>query len=132
MKTLARIALVTLMLAIAAPVYSNTGMQAIQIFNCEFNGDAGEDEVMEMAAAWLKAARNTKGGENLNAYIRFPVAEGRDGDGDFRFVITTPTFAEWGAFTDAYEDSDAAKVDDELDKLVDCGESTIWEGIQIK
>lgn len=132
MRTFARFALVSLMLIMAAPVYSNSGMQAIQIFNCEFNGDADVDQVMEMAATWLKAARNTKGGENMNAYIRFPIAEGRNAEGDFRFVITTPTFAEWGAFTDAYEDSDAAKVDDEFDNLVDCGQSTVWEGIQIK
>lgn len=132
MKNFARFAMVSLMLIMAAPVYSNSSMQAIQIFNCEFNGDADVDQVMAMAATWLKAARSTKGGENMNAYIRFPIAEGRNAEGDFRFVITTPTFAEWGAFTDAYEDSEAAKVDDEFDNLVDCGQSTVWEGIQIK
>lgn len=137
MKTFARLALVSLMLIIAAPVSAQ--MQAIQIFNCEFNDDAmgegeevGLDEVIARASDWLKAARATKGGENINAYIRFPVAEGKSNEGDFRFVITAPSFAEWGAFTDAYEDSAAAKADDEMDKLIDCGESTIWEGMQIK
>jgi hypothetical protein len=130
MKTFARLVLVSLMLMIAAPVYAQ--MQAIQIFNCEFNGETEVDDVMAMAATWLKAAKNTKGGENINAYIRFPVAEGKSNEGDFRFVITAPTFAEWGAFTDAYETSAAADVDDEMDNLVDCGESTIWEGMQIK
>lgn len=137
MKTFARLALVSLLLIIAAPVSAQ--MQAVQIFTCEFNDDAveegeevGLDEVMAMASNWLKAARATTGGENINAYIRFPIAEGKNSEGDFRFVITAPSFAEWGAFTDAYEKSAVAKADDQLDELIDCGESTMWEGQQIK
>ena len=132
MKTFIRLALVSLMLLMAAPAWSASGMQAIQIFNCTFNGDAEINDVVALASSWVKAVKETKGGENINAYIRFPIAEGHGGKGDFRFVITAPTFAEWGAFTDAYEDSGAAAVDDELDKLVDCGESTIWEGMQVE
>lgn len=132
MKTFARAVLVSLFLCIAAPAYSASGLQAIQIFVCEFNGDTTADEVMVMASAWLKAAKGMKGGKNLDAYIRFPIAEGGDAKGDFRFVITTPTFEEWGAFTDGYEGSPASKVDDEFDNLVDCPDSTMWEGIQIK
>ncbi len=132
MKTLARSIIVSLLLLTAAPAYSSSGLQAIQIFVCEFNDGATAEQVLEMASTWLKAAKGMKGGENLDAYIRFPVAEGGDAKGDFRFVITTPTFEEWGAFTDAYEDSPASKVDDEFDNLVDCVDSTIWEGIQIK
>ena len=85
-----------------------------------------------MSDTWLKAARKTKGGENMNVGIRFPIAEGAQGQGDFRFVITTPTFAEWGAFTDAYEGSEVAKVDEKFGNLADCGQSTIWEGMMIK
>jgi len=132
MKIFARTILVSLLLIIAAPAYSNSGLQAIQIFVCEFNDDATADKVMAMASTWLKAAKGMPGGKNLDAYIRFPVAEGGDAKGDFRFVITTPTFAEWGAFTDAYEGSAASKVDEKFDNLVDCPDSTIWEGIKIK
>jgi len=132
MKSFARSVLVSLLLVITAPAYSAPDLQAIQIFVCEFNDDATAEQVMAMASTWLKAAKGMKGGKNLDAYIRFPVAEGSDAKGDFRFVITTPSFEEWGAFTDAYEGSPAAKVDDEFDNLVDCIDSTIWEGIQIK
>ena len=132
MKTFTRSVLVSLLLFIAAPAYSGSGMQAIQIFNCEFNGDATVEQVLTMASSWLKAANGMPGGKNLEAIIRFPVAEGPAGTGDFRFVITTPTFAEWGAFTDAYEGSAASKVDDEFDNLADCGGSTMWEGLFIK
>ena len=130
MKTFARLAIVSLLLMIAAPISAQ--MQAIQIFNCEFNGDTEIDDVVALASKWVKAAKATKGGENVNAYIRFPIAEGKSNEGDFRFVITAPSFAEWGAFTDSYEESAAADVDDEMDNLVDCGESTIWEGMQVK
>jgi hypothetical protein len=131
MKTFTRSILVSLFLIIAAPAFSaiGPGLQAVQIFVCEFNDDATAEQVMEMSAAWHKAATKVKGGENMSVYIRFPIAEGSAGEGDFRFVITTPTFAEWGAFTDAYEGSAVSKVDEQFDNLADCGQSTMWEGI---
>ena len=132
MRTFAHAILVSLLLMIAAPAYSNSGLQAIQIFVCEFNDDATADQVMAMTSTWLKAAKEMKGGKNMDAYIRFPVAEGSNAKGDFRFVITTPSFEEWGAFTDAYEGSPAAKVDEEFNNLADCGDSSMWEGIKIK
>ena len=132
MKTFTRSILIALLLMMAAPAYSAPGMQSIQIFTCEFNDDATAEQVLAMASTWLKAAKGMPGGKNLDAYIRFPVAEGGDGESDFRFVISTPTFAEWGAFTDAYEGSAAAKVDDEFDNLVDCVSSTMWEGLKIQ
>lgn len=132
MKTMIRLILISMLMVVASPAYSSPGMQAVQIFICEFNDDATSDQVLTMASTWLKAARSMPGGKNMDAFIRFPIAEGPEGEGDFRFVITTPTFAEWGAFTDAYEDSAAAKVDDELDDLADCGQSTMWEGLKVQ
>ncbi len=132
MKNFTRSILVSLLLIIAAPAYSAPDLQAIQIFSCTFNDDATPDQVMEMASAWLKAAKGMKGGKNMDAYIRFPVAEGTGAEGDFRFVITTPSFEEWGAFTDAYEGSEAAKVDEKFDNLADCPDSTLWEGLKVQ
>ena len=131
MKTFTRSILVALFLIIATPAYSISGSQVLQIFVCEFVDDkASEDKVMELAAAWLKAAKQMEGGANMGLVIRFPIAEGDGVKGDFTWVISTPTFAEWGAFTDAYEGSAVSKVDDQLfDNLADCGQSTIWEGM---
>ncbi len=131
MKTFTKAILVSLFLIIGAPAYSASGMEAIQIFDCEFNNDATSEQVLAVSADWLKAARNTNGGKNLNLAIRFPIAEGNTGDGEFRFVIVLPSFTEWGEFTDAYEGSEVAKVDDQLHELADCGSSTLWEGILI-
>lgn len=123
MKTLIRVMAISMLMIFAAPAYSET----IQIFNCTFEGDATEDDVSAMASKWLKAAKTLKGGDNLQIAIRYPVAAAVT-DVDFKFVVITPTFAEWGAFTDAYEASVLQEIDDELFKIANCGESSLWEG----
>jgi hypothetical protein len=132
MKTFSRSVLVSLLLIIAAPAFSETRMQAIQIFVCDLNGDATADQLLEVTAAWVKAARNTKGGKDIEVAIRYPIAEGGDAPGDFRFVIVLPSFSAWGAFTDAYEGSEVEGVDEQLYELADCGKSTIWEGMILR
>jgi len=127
MKTLIQLALISLLMVFASPAYSD----AIQIFNCEFEGEATEDDVFDMAAKWLAAAKTTKGGKNLKIYIRFPVAASVD-DIDFKFVLVTPDFAEWGAFTDAYELSKLVEIDDELEKVAACNDASLWEGEEVK
>ena len=127
MKTLIQVMAIAMLMVFASPAYS----EAIQIFNCEYEGEATEDDVREMASKWLKAAKTMKGGENLQVAIRFPVAASVD-DIDFKFVVITPNFAEWGAFTDAYELSDLQEIDDELFKVANCNDASIWEGEMIK
>ena len=127
MKKLLSLMLVSLFMLVASPVYA----EAIQIFNCEYEGDATEDDVFDMAGKWLAAAKTLKGGENLQVVIRFPVAASVD-DIDFKFVLVTPTFAEWGEFTDAYEASKLQEIDDELYKIADCNDASMWEGEVVK
>jgi len=116
-----------MLMAIASPVYSD----AIQIFNCEYVGDATEDDVRALADKWRIQAKTMKGGENLRIYARFPVAASVD-DIDFKFVLVMPDFAEWGEFTDAYDQSKLEEIDDEIDKIVDCDDASLWEGEEIK
>ena len=127
MKTLIRVMAIAMLMVFASPAYSET----IQIFNCTYEGDATEDELSAMASKWLKAAKTMKGGENLQIGIRYPVAASVN-EVDFKFVVMTPTFAEWGAFTDAYDLSELQEVDDELFKVANCGDSSLWEGGFIK
>ncbi len=133
MKIFTKSLLLALPLIIAAPAYSDS-LEAIQIFRCEFNDETtSEDDVVELAAVWLKAAKQTAGGKNMSLAVRFPVADGEASDSDFTWVISTPTFAEWGEFTDAYDDSPVSKVDDKLfNDLADCGDSSMWEGITME
>ena len=73
MKTFTRSILGSLFLIIAAPAFSalSPGAHAVQIFVCEFNDDATSEQVLEMSASWLKAARKTKGGEFLFSAFLF-------------------------------------------------------------
>jgi len=132
MKKFTSAILASLFLISAAPAYSET-LSAIQIFRCVFiDKTISEDEVVDLAEDWLKAAKQTKGGENMRLVVRFPMAIGAVGTGDFTWVISMPTFAEWGTFTDNYEGSAVSKVDDRLfSDLADCGQSAIWEGIEV-
>ena len=127
MKTFIRLMIISMLMLIASPAYS----EAIQIFNCEYEGDATEDDVFDMAGKWLAAAKTLKGGENLQIVVRFPVAASVD-DIDFKFVLVTPTFAEWGQFTDNYEASKLQEIDDELFKVADCNDASMWEGDVVK
>jgi hypothetical protein len=115
--------IISMLMLVASPAYS----EAIQIFNCEYEGDATEDEVFEMGAKWLAAAKQIKGGKNLKVVIRFPVAASVD-DIDFKFVLVMPDFADWGVFTDNYEASKLAEIDDELEKVAECNDASLWEG----
>ena len=136
MKNLASSIFVSLLLIIAAPAYADSNSRVFQVYYCEYTEDTtaddddADDAVLALAHAWLEAAKKTPGGANMSLAIRFPIAEGDGVDGDFVWVISTPSFAEWGQFTDAYDGSAVADVDDELfANLADCGQSTLWEGI---
>ena len=127
MKTFIRLMIISMLMLVASPAYA----EAIQIFNCEYEGDATEDDVFAMASKWLAAAKQTEGGKNVQIAVRFPVAASVD-DIDFKFVVVTPNFAEWGKFTDAYDLSKLQEIDDELFKVADCNDASLWEGEVIK
>ena len=127
MKTLIRLMIISMLMVIASPAYS----EAIQIFNCELEGESTYGDVNAISAKWLKVAKTVKGGENLRLFIRHPVAASTD-DIDFKFVLATPDFAEWGAFTDAYEGSSLADLDDEIEKIAVCNDASLWEGGEIE
>jgi len=128
LNTVKRFLIVTTVLVFAAPAYSGSAMQ---IFRCSQDDDATDEQVDAIASEWLKAARGMKGGEKLEGHLLFPIAADM-GEHDFAFVLTAPSFQEWGAFADAYAGSPAEEIDDKFDKLADCTKSTLWESFQVK
>jgi len=128
-KSITRSIMVATLLVLAAPAYSLGS--AMQIFHCSQDDETTDEQVDEIAMAWLKAARSMKGGENLQGYLRFPVAADT-GENDFTFVLVAPSFAEWGTFTDGYAGSPAEEVDAKFDELADCTKSTLWESHEVK
>lgn len=129
MKIIISAVLVSMLMIVAVPAYS--GGVATQIWRCELDDDASEKDVKAHAAKWLKAAKTMKGGENLEAYVYFPVAVNNMAETDLIFMVTVPTFAEWGTFWDSYGGSAAAAADKE-NKLVACPGSAVWEVFKIK
>ena len=105
---------------------------AVQMWKCEMDDDATEAEIKESAQKWLAAAKKVKGGENLEASVYFPVAVNATGETDLWFVVTTPSFEEWGRFWDNYEGSEASKVENANNDHVICPDSAVWERVKVK
>ncbi len=126
MNLIMRLMIVSLMMMVAAPAWSAS---AVAVYTCEQDEDASEADVNAAAAEWLKAAKTMKGGENLDAFVMFPMAVTM-GESDFLFVVTAPSFAEWGAFMDGYEGSAAAESDRKHADVADCPDSALWESVK--
>ena len=129
MKIIVSAVFISMLMIAAAPAYS--GGVAVQMFKCEMDDDASEKDVKDYAAKWLKAAKTMKGGENLEAYVYFPVAVNNMAETDMVFAIIAPSFAEWGMFWDSYGGSAAAAADKEHD-MISCPDSAVWESFKIK
>ena len=128
MKTFMRVMVVFVLMFVAAPAYA---AEATQMWKCELDGDISEEKVIANAGEWLKAARTMKGGERLEAHVYFPVAVNAIGEADVWFVVTAPSFEEWGKFWDNYAGSPAAAVDKRNEEVV-CPDSALWESVKIK
>ena len=71
MKTILGLVFTSMLMIVAAPAYSGVAMQ---MWKCELDDGVPEQDVIDMAADWLKAAKTVKGGERLEAYVNFPIA----------------------------------------------------------
>ena len=128
-RTLGWMLALTLLL-VGTPVFAG---EVVQMWKCEMDDDISEEEVKANAAEWLKAARTMKGGERLEAYVYFPVAVNAIGEADVWFVVTAPSFEEWGRFWDNYSGSPAvAEMERQHNEKIVCPDSALWESIEIK
>ena len=106
--------------------------EAVQMWKCELDDDATEEQMLKGAQEWLAAAKTMKGGKNLKAYVNFPIAVNFADESDLVFTLVAPSFAEWGEFWDGYGDSPAAKVDEANEEFVICPDSALWESFKVK
>jgi len=121
---------VAVMVMAVAPAFA--GGKATQMWKCELDDDATEEQVVEAAQEWLAAAKTMKGGKNLEAYVYFPVAVNNNGESDLIFVVVAPTFKEWGEFWDGYKGSPAAKLDKAHQDFIVAPDSGLWESIKVE
>ena len=121
--------LALVMMIVASPVFAG---EAMQMWRCEMDDDATEAQVLAGAAKWLEAAKKVDGGENFQSFVFFPVAVNATGEMDMMYVVTAPSFEEWGKFWDAYAGSEAAALEQDNNALVVCPDSVLWESVKIK
>jgi hypothetical protein len=121
--------LVFALMFVAAPAFSG---EATQMWKCEMDDDATEEQVKARAQAWLKAAKKLNGGENFKAYVFFPVAVNGMGETDLMFVVVAPSFEDWGKFWDAYAESPVNVIDNESRDLIACPDSVLWESYKVE
>jgi len=109
----------------AGPAYSGSAMQ---MWNCGLEDGVTEEDVEARAAEWVKGVRKIDGGANVEAMVLFPIAVNASGQTDLIFMVTAPTFAEWGRFWDAYPDSEIGATEGEG---MFCPDSVIWDAVKI-
>jgi hypothetical protein len=129
MKIIVRLMLVSVLMLVAAPAFS---AEATQMWKCELDDDASEEDVMAQAREWLQAAKKLEGGQGLKASVLFPVAVNVTGQTDLMFIVTAPSFEAWGKFWDNYVQSPAAELEDRHDQKVVCPDSAVWESIKVQ
>jgi hypothetical protein len=128
MKVFLRLMIISMLLMLAAPAWSDS---ALHVLNCEQDEETTDEQVEVIASEWLKAAKAVKGGENLELYLNFPVAA-KVGEVDVAMILIAPSFSEWGAFMDNYPGSAAEGIDDKYEDDLDCGNGTLWESVKIE
>ena len=127
MKKVIRLLLVPMLMMLAAPAYSD---QVSMFLQCSQGDEATRKDLETVASKWLKAAKSSKGGENLEVYLHFPIVA-QMGEFDFALVIKAPSIADWGVFMDGYQGSEAHKFDKEWDELATCPNSSLWKTIKV-
>jgi hypothetical protein len=101
----------------------------VQMWRCNINGDVSEEDVMEQAGKWKKAAGELAGGEGMSVYTMFPVSVGADGAGtDELLAVSWESFSDFGKWWDAYPASDVAQMERET---MTCHGSALWESDEI-
>ena len=118
---------VSVLMLVSAPSWSD---EVRHVYHCVQEEGAHDDALAEIASEWVKAARELKGGENIQVYVHFPIAADV-GEVDFLFVVVAPSFEEMGEFLHAYDGSPLEEIDDRFDQLASCPNSAFWDSITI-
>jgi hypothetical protein len=129
MKTIVMLIAVSMLMIVAAPAYS---AEAVHVYWCTEADGVSEEQIESAASKWLKAAKRMKGGDQLKAYVYYPIAAKLPGETDFLFLVVAPSAAAWGAFWDGYKNSPAEEVDMDNRDVVICTSSALMESVAIK
>ncbi len=118
----------SVMFLFIAPVYADP---IVQKWNCKRLAGTTKDDVIAATAVWLKAAKTNEGGENIKAFLKFPIAVDTV-DGDFTFMVVFPDTKIWGDFSHDYADSPAGAAEEAWYEVATCLGSSIWESVEFE
>lgn len=118
----------SVMFLFTAPVYADSIEHQ---WNCKRLVGTTKDDVIAATSVWLKAAKTNEGGENVKAFLKFPIAADTV-DGDFTFVVVFADTKAWGDFSHDYADSPAGEAEGAWYEVATCLGSSIWESVEFE
>ncbi len=118
----------SVMFLFIAPAYADA---IVQKWNCKRLVGTTKDDVIAATSVWLKAAKKNEGGEDVKAFLEFPIAADTV-DGDFTFMVVFPDTKIWGDFSHDYADSPAGAAEEAWYEVATCLGSSIWESVEFE
>jgi len=118
----------SVMFMFTAPAYADS---IVQLWSCKLNDGKTGDDLVAASSAWLKAAKTNEGGEDIKAFLEFPIAA-HAGDDDFTFVLVVADTKIWGIFNYDYPDSPAGEAEEAWSEVATCSVSSLWASVEIE
>ncbi len=118
----------SVMFLFTAPAYADS---IVQLWSCKLNDGKTAADVVAASSVWLKAAKTNEGGEDIEAFVEFPIAA-NTGDDDFTFVLVVADTKTWGVFNHDYLDSPAGEAEEAWGEVATCSVSSLWESVEIE
>jgi hypothetical protein len=116
------------------PVYAEPPTDADSIvdrWNCQLNNDKTPADLVAASSVWLKAAKSNEGGEDLEAFLEFPI-EADTGDDDFTIVLVFADRKTWDTFYHDYPNSPAGKAEKAWGEVATCTGASVWASVEIE
>ncbi len=118
----------SVMFLFTAPAYADS---IVQLWSCKLNDGKTGADVVAASSVWLKAAKTNEGGEDIEAFVEFPIAADT-GDDDFTFVLVVADTKTWGVFNHDYLDSPAGEAEEAWGEVATCSVSSLWASVEIE
>ena len=118
----------SVMFLFTAPAYADS---IVHLWSCKLNDGKTGDDVIAASSVWLKAAKGNEGGEDVEAFLEFPI-EADTGDDDFTIVLVFADRKTWDTFYHDYPNSPAGEAEKAWDEVATCTGASVWASVEIE
>ena len=101
------------------------------VWNCQLNDDKTPADLVAASSVWLKAAKSNEGGEDVEAFLEFPIAADTGAE-DFLFVVVFADMKTWGVFNHDYSNSPAGEAEEAWGEVATCTGASDWASVEIE